>query len=175
MPRATARKPRRPHRRTAANDAWGTPQPFFDTLHAEFEFELDAAATPELAKCSRFYTPEQDGLAQPWAPFRTWVNPPWGGAAGGVTPWIRKAYEESLRGALVVVLVKATTEIGWFHDFVLGKAEIRFVQGRLNFEGSTSGNTIGSLVAVFYPPGHPGQTRVGKVFRTNRAGLTIGG
>ena len=47
-------------------DMWSTPQDFFDKLDAEFHFNLDVCATPENAKCSRFFTKEQDGLKQSW-------------------------------------------------------------------------------------------------------------
>lgn len=42
---------------------WGTPQDLFDALDAEFKFTLDVCATPELAKCKRYFSPEKDGLA----------------------------------------------------------------------------------------------------------------
>ena len=45
---------------------WETPQDFFDELNKEFNFSLDPCATPETAKCKKFYTKEDDGLAQDW-------------------------------------------------------------------------------------------------------------
>ena len=54
---------------------WETPQGFFDELNKEFHFTLDVCALPENAKCPRFYTPEQDGLKQPWEGV-CWCNPP---------------------------------------------------------------------------------------------------
>lgn len=45
---------------------WGTPQALFDKLNAEFCFTVDAAALPSNAKCSRFWSPEEDGLRQNW-------------------------------------------------------------------------------------------------------------
>jgi hypothetical protein len=45
---------------------WPTPQDFFDTLNAEFgPFDLDPCATSENAKCERYFTQADDGLAQP--------------------------------------------------------------------------------------------------------------
>ncbi len=32
----------------------------------EFHFELDVCATPENAKCKKYYNPEEDGLKQEW-------------------------------------------------------------------------------------------------------------
>lgn len=66
---------------SSKTDVWATPQRFFDELDREFNFELDVCATPENAKCRRFYTKEQDGLAQPWTG-RVWCNPPYGREIG---------------------------------------------------------------------------------------------
>lgn len=52
---------------TSSNtDEWATPQDLFDTLDATFHFTLDPCATPENAKCAKFYTKDQDGLKQDW-------------------------------------------------------------------------------------------------------------
>ena len=41
---------------------WCTPKEFFGVLDAEFHFTLDAAATKKNAKCSAYFTPEDDAL-----------------------------------------------------------------------------------------------------------------
>jgi site-specific DNA-methyltransferase (adenine-specific) len=74
---------------------WETPQAVFDALDAEFGFELDPCATPENAKCARYYTREQDGLAQDWAPARVFMNPPYGREIG---QWVHKAFTEAVGG-----------------------------------------------------------------------------
>lgn len=51
---------------SSATDLWATPQSFFDQLDAEFHFNLDPCATPENAKCTKFFTKEIDGLRQNW-------------------------------------------------------------------------------------------------------------
>jgi hypothetical protein len=48
---------------SSATDLWATPQDFYDDLHAEFGFSLDVCATPDNAKCPRYFTAEHDGLA----------------------------------------------------------------------------------------------------------------
>lgn len=57
-------------------------------------------------------------------------NPPYGREVG---KWVRKAYEEAQRGATVVLLIPARTDTTYFHDYIYGRAEIRFVRGRLRF------------------------------------------
>jgi phage N-6-adenine-methyltransferase len=48
------------------NTEWSTPQDFFDEIDEEFHFTLDPCAQPHTAKCSKYYTREDDGLAQDW-------------------------------------------------------------------------------------------------------------
>lgn len=50
----------------STTDNVATPQWLFDELDAVFHFDLDAAATPENAKCARFYTKEDDALKKSW-------------------------------------------------------------------------------------------------------------
>jgi len=78
---------------SSKTDLWATPQDFFDKLHAEFGFNLDVCATPDNAKCSRFFTKLDDGLAQEWSGV-VWMNPPYGREIG---KWMKKA-DESARG-----------------------------------------------------------------------------
>lgn len=58
-------------------------------------------------------------------------NPPYGREVG---KWVRKAYEEAQSGTTVVLLIPARTDTTYFHDYIYGKAEIRFVRGRIRFE-----------------------------------------
>ena len=47
-------------------DEWATPQALFDALNEEFDFDLDPCATEETAKCSKFFTKNDDGLTKNW-------------------------------------------------------------------------------------------------------------
>ena len=47
---------------------------------------------------------------------------------------MEKAYEEAQAGTTVVLLIPARTDTAYFHDYIYGKAEIRFLRGRLHFE-----------------------------------------
>lgn len=132
---------------------WGTPQDFFDELNAEFHFELDAAATDRMAKCERYFTPETDGLAQPWTVSEgraVFCNPPY---CRETAKWVKKAYEEAQKGTTIVMLLPSRTDVGWFHDYILGKAEVRFLRGRLKFtdgEGQAKDSApFPSLVAIY--------------------------
>lgn len=51
---------------SSATDEWATPPDFFAELDREFRFNLDPCATDENHKCPRYFTREQNGLAQEW-------------------------------------------------------------------------------------------------------------
>ena len=122
---------------SSKTDQWATPQDFFDKLNEEFDFTLDVCALPENAKCKQFFTPEIDGLSQPWNG-RVWCNPPYGREIG---QWVRRAFLAIASGGaeVVVMLLPARTDTRWFHEYIYGKAEIRFLKGRLKFGGSKKG------------------------------------
>lgn len=110
---------------------WETPQKFFEVLDQEFHFVLDAAATAKNAKCDKYFTPEQDGLKQSWnVGGSVYCNPPYGREIG---KWVKKAFEEARSGYPIVLLIPARTDTTYFHDYIYGKAEIRFIRGRLRF------------------------------------------
>lgn len=124
---------------------WETPQDLFDKLNAEFHFDLDVCALPENAKCEKYYTPEDDGLSQPWNGV-CWCNPPYGRTIG---KWVQKAYETFAGGGTVVMLLPARTDTKWFHEYIYNKAEIRFIKGRLKFGNSKNAAPFPSMVVVF--------------------------
>ncbi len=127
-------------------DDWGTPQPFFDRLHAEFDFELDAAASLDNAKCRDFYS--SGSLQAHWAPDRTWCNPPYGRSI--TSKWVDKAIEEG-RKTLVVMLLPARPSTRWWARAVESCQEVRFVRGRIKFQGAASGAPFPSAVLVWRP------------------------
>lgn len=129
---------------SSKTDLWETPQAIFDKLNVEFGFTLDVCALPENAKCSAYYTPEQDGLLQKWKGV-CYMNPPYGREIGH---WMRKAYESSIAGATVVCLVPARTDTAWFWDYAM-KGEIRFIRGRLKFGGHKNSAPFPSAIVIF--------------------------
>ena len=138
---------------------WSTPQGLFEQLNDEFNFTLDPCATPENAKCAKFYTREDDGLSKSWAGERVFMNCPYGREASN---WIAKAYFESQYAEVIVGLLPARTDVKWFHDFILTKAEIRFLKGRLKFVGSNgkaSSATFPSIVVIWRPPSRANSTQ----------------
>ena len=130
---------------TSNTDMWETPQELFDELDREFHFTLDVCAVPENAKCERYFTPTQTGLKQDWTRGggTVYMNPPYGREIG---LWVRKAAE---CGVTAVCLLPARTDTAWFHDYIYGKAEIRFIRGRLKFGNSKNSAPFPSMIVIF--------------------------
>lgn len=124
---------------------WATDSGVFNTLNTEFRFTLDVCAAPENAKCKDFFTPEDDGLLQNWSGV-AWCNPPYG---PGISKWIEKAFRESHNGVTSVLLLPSRTDTRWFHSFVLGKAEIRFIKGRLKFGAAIYNAPFPSMIVIY--------------------------
>lgn len=129
---------------SSRSDEWETPQWLFDQLYTEFGFSLDVCATADNAKCERYYTKAEDGLAQDWSGV-CWMNPPYGRE---ISRWIEKAYESSLGGATVVCLLPSRTDTKWWHEYVM-RGEVRFLRGRLKFGGSKNSAPFPSAVVIF--------------------------
>lgn len=127
---------------TSNTPEWATPQDFFDKLDEEFHFDLDVCATPENAKCERYFTKDDDGLSQKWGGV-VYCNPPYGREIGN---WVKKCSEYEGES---VMLLPARTDTRWFHDYIYGKAEIRFIRGRLKFGGSKNSAPFPSMVVIF--------------------------
>ena len=119
---------------STGKDDWETPKDFYEKLDDEFRFTLDPCCTHESAKCARHYTNDDDGLSKDWSGEIVFCNPPYS-KNGNQDAWVKKCYTESLKpNTTVVALLPARTDTNRFHDCILGKAEIRFIRGRLVFE-----------------------------------------
>lgn len=132
---------------SSKTDNWATPQDFFDNLNEEFHFTLDPCANEENHKCDLFYTKEQDGLTKDWGGHVVFCNPPYGKE---IAEWVRYSYEQSQKpNTTVVMLIPARTDTRYFHDYIYGKAEIRFIKGRLKFGDATTAAPFPSMVVVY--------------------------
>lgn len=129
---------------SSETDEWATPMWLFREYDLEFRFTLDVCATPENAKCKRYFTRSDNGLAQDWSG-SCWMNPPYGATIG---QWMEKALQESQRGATVVCLVPARTDTAWWHDYAT-KGEIRFLRGRLKFGDAENSAPFPSAIVVY--------------------------
>lgn len=116
----------------------------FGPLNERFRFTVDVAAAAHNTKCDRYYSIEDDGLAQSWAAERVWCNPPY----SNIRPWVEKAWthwgwhaEWPERAKLIVMLLPANrTEQAWWQELVEPHLRSRradfhceFIAGRIRF------------------------------------------
>lgn len=96
-------------------------------------FKMDLAAEKENTVAEYYYSLTQldDASVNDWNCQGNWAycNPPFACLA----PWVRKAWEESRRGAHVAMLVPAGVGANWWRDWVHRKADVLFLNGRLAF------------------------------------------
>lgn len=148
---------------TSADGHWGTPRAVFEHLDREFHFDLDPCPgeTPLKAGLRQL----GDGLAEDWFPFRcAFVNPPYGlelvswlkrverqlweahairrQLKANATDWNETHVQELHTGKWIlapepqaVLLVPSRTDTAWWHELMGRATEIRFLRGRLAFEG----------------------------------------
>jgi len=141
---------------SSRNDEWETPDDFFAELDAIFHFDLDACASPLNAKCSRYFTINDDALQQRWCG-TVWMNPPYGRE---IAAFMRKAYFESLLGSTVVCLIPSRTDNDWWHRYAM-RGERFLLRGRLWFKGAKSPAPFPSAIVIFWGG------RLGKAIRTD--------
>lgn len=132
---------------SSQSNEWATPQDFYNKLNKEFNFNLDPCATKENAKCEKFFTEKDNGLLKSWGGYIVFCNPPYG---RGLKKWVQKASEESKQlNTKVVMLIPARTDTSYFHDYIYGKAKIRFIRGRLKFGDSKNSAPFPSMIVIF--------------------------
>lgn len=119
------------------SDNWATPKALYDELDREFNFDFDPCPLNE-----GDITPDKDGLTIEWGE-RNFVNPPYSRKLK--EDFVKRAIEYSRKGRLCVMLLPVSTSTALFHDWIQPNAkEIRFLRGRVKFEGV---NTLGERVS----------------------------
>ena len=122
-------------------DNWATPKEFYDKLNIEFNFDFDP--------CPYCESEVIDGLSIEWGN-SNFINPPYSQKLKEA--FVKRAIDESKKGKLCVMLLPVSTSTVLFHDFIQPNAkEIRFVRGRIAFEGV---NTFGVRVGKGSAPMH---------------------
>jgi len=130
---------------SSRTNSWSTPADLFEELNDIFHFDLDACADALNAKCSRYFTREQNALNQRWEG-TVFMNPPYGREIGA---FMRKAYEESLLGSTVVCLVPSRTDTDWWHRYAK-RGQIIYLRGRLRFGNALASATFPSAIVILW-------------------------
>lgn len=119
---------------------WGTPKEFYDKLDKEFGFDFDPCP-----KSNYLTGGTINGLECEWGKVN-FVNPPYTSKEQDL--FVKKGFEQWKKGKTVVFLIPARTDTKRFHDYLLPYAEIRFIKGRLKFEGAKFTAPFPSMVCI---------------------------
>ena len=136
---------------SSASNEWATPQALFNRIAERYgPFDLDPCCTDKTALCNAYYTAKENGLIRSWGNVRidgeatrVFCNPPYGRQIG---KWVQKAYEESLKGVIVVCLIPSRTDTQWWHQYCMKAVKIDFIKGRVKFEQN---GKVGTVSAPF--------------------------
>lgn len=135
---AARAEPARPANFSSASNEWYTPSEYIEAAREVMgAIDLDPASNAlanETVQAARYFTQEDDGLAQEWAG-RVWLNPPYGVTDGKSNAgiWADRLIAEYRAGKVreAVLLVNANTERGWFTP--LWDFPICFTNHRIQF------------------------------------------
>ncbi len=115
-------------------DEHRTPRALYEALDLEFDFEVDAAATPENALRKRFFT---DAMNERWHDCGSiFVNPPY--SAPLIGQFMQRCHE---------VCIMPAGEAATYAIVAL----VRMLTHRVRFEGETSAYNFPSAVVVYLP------------------------
>jgi len=111
--------------RKKIHDDWKTPQWLLDEIKEEFGNFFDPCPI----------NPDFNGLEIDWEEVN-YINPPYN--RKDKEAFIQKAFYESKKGKICVMLLPVSTSTKIFHEVILPNAEIRFLRGRVKFMGFNS-------------------------------------
>lgn len=137
---------RQQHKRVAASDEWYTPRWIIDILGL---FDLDPCAPKERPYeiAPRFFTKEDDGLAQDWGTDRVWLNPPY--SREPLRAFVEKLAEHNHGTAL---LINRTDNLLFLEVVFQRATSMLFLRHRVKFiqpDGKTGNPFFGSVLIAF--------------------------
>ena len=108
--------------RLPIHDDWETPKDLLKKIRKEFGRFFDPCPI----------NPKFDGLKIEWKKVN-YINPPYSRKLKEA--FILKAFEESKKGKICIMLLPVSTSTKIFHEIIYPNAEIRFLRGRVKFSG----------------------------------------
>ena len=122
---------------------YSTPPKIVEPLIKEFNITRDVCASLENYKLPDYWTKKDNALALTWEG-NCWMNPPFG---RDLRKWVKKAYSEASNGTKVCLIpVRSNTK--WWSE-VAPKAEIRFINGEVNFNNQPRGLWLPMCIMIF--------------------------
>jgi len=107
------------------SDDWATPPWLYDQLNEEFKFDFDPCPLHA----------DFNGLSIEWGK-SNFINPPYNKKDKQM--FIAKSFLEYRKGKSCVMLIPSATGTIQFHELIIPFAQIRFLKGRVSFEGYNS-------------------------------------
>ena len=135
---------------SSRDQTWATPADLLAAILSAANreaFDLDPCSpspdgpVPALTR----WTENDDGLSRQWAGL-VFVNPPYSRA---LPSWVAKCKEEGERGATVIGLVPSRTDTRWWHNSVVGQADVIMLKGRLRFGNGQGSAPFPSALVVW--------------------------
>jgi len=124
---------------------YSTPLVLVRPLIQEFDLIWDVCASKLNHKCPKYWTKHDDALPRYWFG-NCWMNPPF---CSDIGKWVLKAHKESkLRGGTKVCLIPVRSNTKWWAE-VCVDAEIRFINGEVNFNEALRGVWLPICILIF--------------------------
>jgi len=139
----------------SGQNEWYTPAPFIEAARQVMGgIDLDPASS-EIAnrtvQAARYFTAEDDGLAQDWPVCRIWMNPPY--AQPLISQFSNKIAEAADAGAEAIVLVNNATETAWFQRMLQSASALCFPEKRVRFldpDGNPKGAPLQGQALLYF-------------------------
>jgi len=122
--------------RIPMKDDWETPLEFLEELEREFGEMFDPCPLHA----------DFDGLSIEWEQVN-FINPPYSRKLKEL--FIRKAFEESKKGKICIMLLPVSTSTKIFNEVIYPNAELRFIKGRIKFSGMKTAGQMDNMLVIF--------------------------
>jgi len=124
---------------------YSTPIAIVNPLINEFGLTKDVCASQTNHKLQDYWTKEDNALIKDWIG-NCWMNPPF---SKDLNKWVRKAHNETIKhGGTKVCLIPVRSNTKWWAE-VCKDAEIRFINGEVNFNDEPRGLWLPMCILIF--------------------------